>query len=361
MEWKNKIYDHEVPPPEHIWDGISHDLDNGDFVVFKQLLHEEAAPPAGVWNNISRDLDNEDFVVFREKLFHAEAAPPGDAWAKISQDLDNAQFLTFKEKLFHAEVSPPAIAWDHIEAQLSETKVVPMRGKNNVLVKVMAAAGLVGIMFFAANYLMVGDSEIETVTADQAGASPKNTEKKEQAQGDKAFKGAEISEQSSSPAYTIAANRVVRKTSHMPMPETESTYSFEYEGLDRAQPVTVENTPFTDRMDVSGSLNRKIRNQYGEIREDVSLLDLPNSYFMMTGPNGQSIRVSSKFRNTIQYLNAEGKEELLDVILRESQYWKSVFRDWKDKVGNSSFVPSVDNFMDIAELMKLIQEPQQEK
>ncbi len=362
MKWKNKIFDHEVPPPEHIWDRISHDLDNGGFVAFKQLFHEEAAPPSGIWDKISHDLDNKNLVVFKEKLFHAEATPPAGAWSKISQDLDNEQFLVFKEKFFRIEVAPPADAWDHIEAQLSETKVVPVRRKNNLLIKVMAAAGLVGIMFFAANYLIVSDGEIETVTANQAGVSPEETEKKEQAKDDTRDNPESVQQPSRLP-YTIASSRVVSKNNDMP--ETEHTHSFEYSqyrSYDRnLSSVAVENMPFTDRMDISGGLNRKIRDQRGEIREDVSLLDLPNSYFMMTGPNGQSMRVSSKFRNTIQYLNTEGKEEWLDVILRESRYWKSVFKDWKDKVGNSSFVPAIDNFMDIAELMKLIQEPQEEK
>ena len=92
------------------------------------------------------------------------------------------------------------------------------------------------------------------------------------------------------------------------------------------------------------------------MKEDVSLLDLPNSYFLMTGPNGQSVRVSSKFRNTIQYLNGSSNEELLDVILRESRYWRNQFKEWKEEVGHSTFIPSAENFMDIAELMKLLQQ-----
>ncbi len=51
MEWKNKLYDHEVPPPDNLWGKISHDLDNDSFVVFKQkLFHHQQEPPAGIWN-----------------------------------------------------------------------------------------------------------------------------------------------------------------------------------------------------------------------------------------------------------------------------------------------------------------------
>lgn len=105
---------------------------------------------------------------------------------------------------------------------------------------------------------------------------------------------------------------------------------------------------------MGNSFSKRVRNLKGEIKEDITLLDLPNSYFLMTGPDGQSIRVSSKFRNTIQYLNGAGNEELLDVILRESRYWKNIFREWKEKVSNSTFVPAANNFMDITELTQLL-------
>ncbi len=328
MKWKNKIYDHEVTPPEHIWGKISHDLDNGDFVVFK------------------------------EKLFHAGETPPGDAWEQISRNLDNEPFVVFKDKLFHREVMPPADAWQHIQEQLSGAKVVPIR-RGRLLVRVMAAAALVGIMFFAVNRLMVGNGQLETAVSGRSHTSPGESVRSEHGGHSDAVKAiTDSQEQVAGAPYTtiIADNSAASRSRVDGTPETEHTSSFTYREVEKAAPVATTATPFTDRMDLSAGISRKLRNQYGEIKEDVSLLDLPNSYFMTTGPNGQSVRVSSKFRNTIQYLNAEGKEEPLDIILRESRYWKSVFSTWKNKVGHSSFVPAIDNFMDIAELMNLIRE-----
>jgi len=326
MEWKEKIYNHEVPPPEHLWNRVIHDLDNGDLVVFKQkLFHTEEQPPETAWDNICRDLEHGDLVVFKQKLFDAQEPVPYNAWGNIQQ-------------------------------MLHEPKIVPLRKKNGLLFRALAAAAFIGVMFVAVNQLIFKEDVPENVTSEKNTSLPQKEEQKSVATESPA---GQPENNPGTPRYTIASNQVIGKGSNK---TTESDHLYAYEPFSRnPSPISIENKSFTDRMDMTGGLSRKIRNLKGEVREDVSLLDLPNSYFMMTGPNGQSMRVSSKFRNTIQYLNAEGKEELLDVILRESQYWKSIFKDWKTKVGNSSFVPTADNFMDIAELMELIQESQEKK
>lgn len=356
MEWKDKIYNHEVPPPDNIWDKISHDLDNGDFIVYKQkLLHADVTPPPATWEKISQDLENESFLLFREHLFHTEVKPPIIVWEQISQDLENQELVVFRQQLYHTEHKPPSDAWHAIVSQLSDSKVVPFKRKSNLLIKVLAAAAFVGIMFFAVNTLIFNDENLEPLSAGKQ--APLKTEQPQVAEEVVKPENKTIQQAQPKPPYTIASNQRQYKTKESTQDLGE--YSFEFESFDiKPSSIALKEKSFTDRMDMTQGMSKKIKNQHGEIREDVSLLDLPNSYFTMMGPNGQTMRVSSKFKTTIQYLNAEGKEELLDVILRESQYWKGIFRDWKEKVGNSSFVPSVDNFMDIAELMKLIQEPE---
>ncbi|MBX3239054.1 MAG: hypothetical protein KIT80_09755 [Chitinophagaceae bacterium] len=288
---------------------------------------------------------------WKEEIYNHEVTPPSNVWDKIIKDLDSGDFVVFKQKLFHSEETPPVEAWRNIKTMLSEPKVIPLGKKNNMLVKMLAAAACIGIMFFSVNYFFMKDDSIEPATA-----KTQPSEKAEKADSLQEDTPAEAAD-NPQPEYTVAA--IQTGSSSQRAIATGSSF-YEYENFDNTlSAVTLKQEGFSDRMDMAGGLNKKIRNLKGEIREDVSLLDLPNSYFMMTGPNGQSLRVSSKFRNTIQYLNSEGREEMLDVILRESQYWKSIFRDWKTRVGNSSFVPSVDNFMDIAELMELIQEAPQ--
>ncbi|HRN55650.1 MAG TPA: hypothetical protein PLL71_04330 [Agriterribacter sp.] len=295
MKWTNEIYNHEVDPPAHVWQRITHDLDN-------------------------------DLLVFRNRLYEAEVAPPEKSWELIRHTLG---------------------APLHITAPKS-------RGIKKAL-RIAAAAALIGICFFTANYLITGSDKNQTagqktLPNGKAGDLPFSPP----VAGTKEDAGIAAPESNES---MIASNVAPRKRYKARTPVQHELYG--KETAFNAPPVSsipYDNTAITDRYNLDHAAARRIRNLKGEVKEDVRLMDLPNSYFLMTGPNGQSVRVSSKFRNTIQYLNSSGKEELLDVILRESQYWRNQFKAWKEEVGHSSFIPSAENFMDIPELMKLLKQ-----
>ncbi|MGN6494820.1 MAG: hypothetical protein ACTHLE_22720 [Agriterribacter sp.] len=390
MEWKSKLYDYEVPPPESVWGKICHDLDGEAFVTFKQklfhqevtppenlwskidheldsealitfkqqLFHQEATPPESVWSKIDHDLDSEALITFKQQLFHQEITPPESVWSKIDHDLDNDSFVVFKQKLFHEEQAPPSEAWKNIEQAIHpEPVVVPFAKRNTFKVwRMAAAAAVIGIAFVTVNYFL---SQTDTVTLPVAKKPAINTP----------ATPAPANKQSVVTGPKIVAATVARQKSRSNISRNNANISaVAYNNNDgntviaSLSTIPDENSSFTDRLDLSTETNRRIRNLHGEIKEDVSLLDLPNSYFLMTGPNGQTVRVSSKFRNTIQYLNGNNNhEELLDVILRESHYWKNIFSEWKVKVGNSSFVPSSQNFMGIADLMSLLEQNRNNK
>jgi len=325
MEWNKKLYEHEVIPPEHVWNKIVHDLDN-------------------------------ECIVFKDKLFHAEEAPPEHLWSKITGDLDN-EYIIFKDKLFNAEVTPPSAAWNNIQAVLdgNTTGKVPVISLSGIF-RIAAAAAVIGILFFTTNYFInTNKTEADKPTAQQTVKPRQNND------AGKNNVQQEIAADQSAPSAKkdkslIASSFEIRKNRKQESIRQHNAYS--EGGVSISTPslafVEAAQSAVTDKYDLGSSSSKRVRNLKGEIKEDISLLDLPNSYFLMTGPDGQSIRVSSKFRNTIQYLNGSGNEELLDVILRESRYWKNIFREWKEKVSNSTFVPSANNFMDIAELMQLL-------
>ncbi|MCO5240513.1 MAG: hypothetical protein M9904_10695 [Chitinophagaceae bacterium] len=293
MKWKNEIYEHEVTPPHQVWNRISHDLEN-------------------------------ELIVFKDRLHHIEVTPPENNWDQILNKLDAPH--------------PTKVRY------ISIKKVI----------RIAAAAAIIGIAFFTANYFI---TDIDTGKTTGQKIQPAVKE--------------------SNPVHTPVTEKA--ETPGIANPETGKTIIASNTGLKKAKirrntdmpgevylnsrqmdapsvsSIDFDTAPVTDRYNLDDATSKRIRNLKGEIREDVRLMDLPNSYFYMTGPNGQSVRVSSKFRNTIQYLNGSEKEEMLDVILRESRYWRDQFKTWKEKVGTSTFIPSADNFMDISELMKLLQ------
>lgn len=299
MNWKNELYNHEVTPPAEMWDRIAHDLDD-------------------------------EFYPFRNKLYHAEVVPPNDSWHRVKQQLD------------------------------SEVNAVPGVFRYRKLVRIAAAAAIIGISFFTVNYFLTG-SDAPAISERNEIPGTKTTETPTSQPPVKNDAGTENSlPESDKPLIasntTSLRNARIRRQTTSVMEQTEERTAL---NLPSVSTVTDDNSALTDRYPLDHDASRHIRNLKGEIREDVRLMDLPNSYFLMTGPNGQSVRVSSKFRNTIQYLNGSDKEELLDVILRESQYWRSQFREWKDEVGRSAFIPSAQNFMDITALMQLLQQQNQ--
>lgn len=354
MEWK-KLYEHEVTPPENVWSRIVHDLDN-EYIVFKdRLSHASEAPPENVWNKIAHDLDNE-CIVFKDRLFHTQEAPPTDVWSKIAHDLDN-ECIVFKDKLFHTQEAPPSDAWHNIQAHLNN-ETTAKKGRTvglPAIVRISAAAAAIAILFFTTNYFFKTKEATLNTTAQKNTQPGQKTESAGESRKDNE-QATDPSAQSKEEAKSlIASNAAIVRNKKQQNNQQANVFSdggsLPVPAIER---IAADRSGITDKYDLGNGFNKRVRNLKGEIKEDISLLDLPNSYFLMTGPDGQSIRVSSKFRNTIQYLNGSGNEELLDVILRESRYWKGIFREWKEKVGNSTFIPSANNFMDIAELMHLL-------
>lgn len=324
MEWNKKIYEHEVTPPPEIWDRIAHDLDN-------------------------------DHIVFREKLFHAQQTPPESVWEKIVHDLDN-ELIVFKDKLQFAQETPPANTWSNIQSILDNENVKKGRVISiPTIFKMSAAAAVIAILFFTTNYFVNTKEPIDNTTAQKENKPQQEVAKTDNAAKDNGNGTNPLSKPEEKEKSFIASNTDIRKNKKQETNQQLNVYS---DGGSFPMPspefIAADKSNATDKYDLGSSFNKRVQNLKGEIKEDISLLDLPNSYFLMTGPDGQSIRVSAKFRNTIQYLNGSGNEELLDVILRESQYWKNIFRDWKEKMNTSTFIPSVNNFMDIAELMQLL-------
>jgi hypothetical protein len=69
---------------------------------------------------------------------------------------------------------------------------------------------------------------------------------------------------------------------------------------------------------------------------------------VVTAPNGEHVRISSKFSDAVTSLIGGDNVDY---------FWKSRFDSWKSKLmTNPSFIPSAGNFLDIAELKDLLKE-----
>jgi len=94
-------------------------------------------------------------------------------------------------------------------------------------------------------------------------------------------------------------------------------------------------------------------------KEDLLIITgLPASgnYLMVEGADGKLTRISAKFSNLIGLLTDSDEPETdLDKIQTNSN-WKERFREWRNKIRESSYIPASANFLDIMELKDLILE-----
>jgi hypothetical protein len=324
--WQHIIYNREATPPPGAWDNIAHQLDvpaeekNWATGIYLQ----EEVPPAGVWKDIAAALDTDAGSNWQTRLYEKEAAPPEGVWASISAalDADNARVITMqprtKSKQFYFRMAAAAAVIVAIagtalwfSGRRSFDNDMQTVAKNNTAEKAKPAAGPTA----AATIPPVAAAPQETQTV-------ANTAAKKQVQpaGTKPA------------ANTIAPLEYVKNNEMAFLPDNNPVLS---------------NT-------------KKLPDNNGQVNTDIALMNAPaNTYISISGPDGQSIRVSSKFASLVGYLtDGPQKEERLDIIIRESAMWKATFRQWREKMTSNNAAPSFGNFMDIIEMGKLLNDKQ---
>ncbi|GAB2825285.1 hypothetical protein [Ferruginibacter profundus] len=319
--WLNKILNHEVAPPEQAWVNITNELDKQDETISSDLktkmLAHEATPPVKVLSDIFNALDKED----------AQPSAPG-----------------YIERIKNHTEQAPLAAWSNIIAEMDkeEAKVIPIlpAGKNlrAIYVRMVAAAAVIAILLLAVLQLTKNTKQGDV---NIAGTNSGNGSKE-----NKTTTPVIAGTPKTDPVKTgIANNQPEGSTIQQAVNSKIQDYVKGNEIVDLAQAPGVDS-------------REKLQNSKGEIPMDIALMNTPNTYFSITGADGQTVKVSSKFSNLIGYL-AEGNpdtQENIDVIIEESTRWKKIFAEWRDKMTNNTVAPSFSNFMDIIELSKILED-----
>ena len=308
-----------------------------------RIQQHAATPPEGAWQNIVDYLDNdeEEQEGFAAKLSALEIPPPATAQNNIFALLDaEEKALAFEQRVYHYEEKAPAEVWPRIVTALNtgETKIIPLnnRIRNNRTVYLRAAAAAVVITILSITAWLLsrqgsGMREIAAVTEQPQTTVPAAPE------SEKTVTATSDTQEKKTAVKTAAAAQTAVITS-------EPAYIQSNEAIVLAQ------NPAAGKKD-------KLQTATGETPENVELMNTPNSYISIAGPDGQSIRVSSKFSNLIGYLTEQKPEtqENLDIIIKESAQWRATFAKWRNKMTNNAVAPALTNFMDIIELSNLLE------
>lgn len=286
------------------------------------------------------------------KLQSYEAAPPSDAWDNVRMELAEVnELLPVSQKLYDFEVAPPDLSWQVISAALNQVIAqpheAPVKKLNRRIFTMVAAAAVLGVILLGSLYL-VNNISSKSRFSDIQPDSPGNNENKT----------------STPPIVLPPSKRDNSIGQQMNASISDNIINKQKNKLNKDTGKILRNTIIKSVRSFGSDLGiiiqpKPIRNERGYIIQNLNLMNLGgNDYISITGPNGQQTKISAKFLNVLLYMNDDSNIEQFEgyfsKTFMESLIWKSRFKEWRNKLIQTSLIPSPDNFMDILAFKDLI-------
>jgi negative regulator of sigma E activity len=316
-----------------------------------RILNYTVTPPEGVWDDIANTLNEEEknkAASLTSKLQDYEVTPPDAALTNIFDTLDkevNApSAVPVAEKMQQYITEPPVAVWGNIITSLDNkatSDIIPIKNnkKNLRIIYRIAVAAIVLAVILIPILLnrKKQSTEITPVAVTKPGKSTVPS----------------IADTNKRPDLSASSQNSNTVSTNTKPNTSKITYSI---------PDTIEYIKGNEVADLAPNPEKlkkeKLKNIDGQTPEDIGLINIPNTYISITGPDGQSVKISSKFSSLISYLNEQNPEtiENIDIIIKESAQWRATFTTWRNKMTNNTVAPSLGNFMDIIELSKVLED-----
>jgi hypothetical protein len=306
-----------------------------------KLLNFEVTPPASAWEAITIGLDKKESG-FASTLYEYELSPPASVWNNITDALDEKIHAEFPARLLNYEVTPPANAWQKIESALyekAEALLVPLRNYDRTPIwKYAVAAAFIGLISFALIWMNNGTTD--NISLNNQPAPPENiitnNQKPTQSQVENLSKK---NPGNNNPRQLIASVNYNNNYRNRPL----------YASADFDEP---SKTPvqLANTFSMNDLEERVQPLQYAprDFSYDPSKIADSNPYVLFIGPDGSPVRVSKKLSGMIDCIyndNTLGNQEC-----------KERLQQWREKIAKSPITPSPNNFMDMLDLIKSLQE-----
>lgn len=286
------------------------------------------------------------------KLYDYEVAPPPQVWDNLRQELNEINdLLLVSHKLYDFEVNPPEASWQVIVADLNQVSAqpyqAPVKKINRRIFTMVAAATVLGVILLGSLYLVNSISSKSRFSGIQPD-SPGNNQNK-----------------TSKPLTVLPQRKDDNSISQQMNASISDHFSSKQKNkLSKDTDKILRNTIIKNVRSFGSELGviiqpKLIRNERGYIIQNLNLMNLGgNDYISITGPNGQQTKISAKFLNVLLYMNDDSNIEQFEgyfsKTFMESLIWKSRFKEWRNKLIQTSIIPSPDNFMDILAFKDLI-------
>jgi len=286
---------------------------------------------------------------WEQKIYNHEVQPPEQAWENILQSLNNDS-SSLRNKMLTATAEPPVEAWDRIRNALygAEQKIpTPVRSIfSRPVFRVAAAAAVLGFITWTGYQLFFRSGskpafEPATLSGDASGSGPSASTSAQ----NPAMLNLQTPLRAGALAMAGFATRPGKKPAGSSNP-LASTASYD-ENQKHWDYQSQENEPMVGDIDVTkASFPIDLAGLQRQGNED---------YFTITGPNGEPLQISSKFRDVIHMLNPDSSdEEIAEKLFSGDESWREKFNAWKEKLSRSAYSPETGNFLDIGELIRLL-------
>jgi len=261
---------------------------------------------------------------WQNRIFNHEETPPNNAWENIAKQLDAMEEK--KSSVIQTEV--PSVV------EQKKSKIIYWR--------MAAAACITAIIATTIIWMNIDNKNAPGNT--HVAKVPVSTEPKV----DNQIANINANNKATESVATVSKKEIFTNNKKT-IDQTDSNEKLEY-----------AKTDVVKSLATNPALNKKEKlvGTGGDVINDISLMNSPNSYVSFIGPNGQEVKVSSKFSNLVGYMDGKDPEaeENLDKIVSESNFWRGKFKKWRNKMINTNIAPSPSNFLDIVELSKLLNE-----
>ncbi len=301
----------------------------------RKLYNYEAEPPEIVWSRVVAVLDQEINAEFPQKLYTLESTPSSDVWNRIEERLEEDIREQYPDKLYKLEVTPPPRTWNKILTLLDDEKAHPgisSKGRIISFVRYAVAACIIGLLAFGAFKLLNqktdrGSTAVKTV-------SPRKDSSAALIQNPTQRLTPSPSNNLPREGSGLAQMEIKPRKKNLPEPAVAMTQ------MAATLPALVgSSSPSDFRM---ASLK-------GDIPGNCSLISDADPYLMFVNPDGYLIRISKKLAETLGCIYTNGNSS-------EYNRCQDQIKKWRDKIAQSPATSSPDNFMDILNLIRSVQE-----
>lgn len=257
---------------------------------------------------------------WQKKLYQHEEIPPPFIWDELTKVLADEPYK-LRQSLNDYSVTPASIIWDKISSKIGDEEL-PV--KKPLLFKIRSnsalsyAAAITGIgLFIALIGFLLNNKPNEIGVKDLAAGLN--------------FQDSPLTESIKDTNQKIQHNQTLTQTA--------------------VDNIASENKAAIKMPNASEeTITNPKKSSKNKISKKVSYSD--GNYIVLYEKNGQSKRVSYKLADMVQSLHTNDHSS--GSSQADTQRWNRKITEWKEKLGNSTFIPSGSNFFDIAEMAEML-------